>query len=299
MPARRDSVRAAVEAVIAESTEKPAEVIDESSVGGGCINEARVVSLACGRRFFVKQNPAPLPMMFEREAEGLAALAAVGAIRVPEPIGTAPSGVTPFIVIEYVEPGRPGTGFFREFGRQFAALHMQSTAQQFGFEHDNYIGSTDQPNAWAETWVEFWRERRLAFQMDLARKNGLSDKAMDRLSDSLMDRLDEFIDEPNESPCLLHGDLWGGNYLVDGQGQPVLIDPACYYGRREADLAMTMLFGGFDQDFYRAYEEAFPLAAGSETRIDVYKLYHLLNHLNLFGGSYRGGCMAILRRLVG
>ena len=132
--------------------------------------------------------------------------------------------------------------------------------------------------------------------MALARRNGVGDAAMQRAGARLMERLEELIGEPNEPACLLHGDLWGGNYMTDTRGEPVLIDPAAYCGRREADLAMTRLFGGFDARFYRAYEEVWPLGDGAEERLEIYKLYHLLNHLNLFGGGYHGSCMAILRR---
>jgi fructosamine-3-kinase len=291
-------LESAVEKLIEEKTGRPARVATTGAAGGGCINDARVVRLEDGRRYFLKSNPHPLPGMFPREAEGLEALANVGAIRVPRPVGTGgeEEGEIPFIVMEYVSGGSPKNGFHETFGRRFALLHLQSRQDRFGFDRDNYLGSTPQPNSWKDNWVEFWREHRLGFQLDLARRNRLSDPDFDRRGKILLDRLDELIGEPEEPACLLHGDLWGGNYLADSEGEPVLIDPAAYYGRREADLAMTMLFGGFGRDFYSAYEEAWPLAEGSETRLEVYKLYHLLNHLNLFGGSYYSGCIGILRR---
>ncbi len=147
--------------------------------------------------------------------------------------------------------------------------------------------------------MDFWRSHRLGFQLRLAREHGVSDDELDRLGDRLMDRLDAWIDLSDEPACLLHGDLWGGNYLSDENGDPVLIDPAVYYGHREADLAMTRIFGGFEPAFYRAYEDEWPLPPGSEDRLPLYELYHLLNHLNLFGRSYRGRCVGILRRYVG
>ncbi len=206
----------------------------------------------------------------------------------------------PFLVLEAIDTGRRGEGFFETFGRRFAELHRKATGERFGFERDNYIGSTPQPNRWSDDWCEFWRRQRLGFQLDLARRRGLSDRTLDRLGDALLERLDELIGEPAEPPTLLHGDLWGGNgnYMVDEEGAPVLIDPAAYFGRREADLAMTRLFGGFDARFYAAYEEVWPLSPGAETRLDVYKLYHLLNHLNLFGGGYRSSSIDVLRRLT-
>ena len=288
----------AVEELITQVTGKEARIGGSGGVGGGCINTAEVVRLKDGRRFFVKSNPAPLPQMFEREAEGLAALAKPGVIRVPRPLGTGggQDGIPPFIVMEYIETGQRNGNTLREFGRQFARLHQETRSTRFGFEHDNYLGSTPQPNGWMDDWVEFWRERRLGFQLELARKNKLSDPRMEKAGEQLMTRLDEVIGQPAEPACLLHGDLWGGNYLIDSEVHAVLIDPAAYYGRREADLAMTLLFGNFGSDFYQGYEEVWPLADGSKTRLDIYKLYHLLNHLNLFGTGYRSGCMQILER---
>ena len=287
-----------VERLIGEKTGQPAAIKNAGGVGGGCINSAQVLQLEDGRRYFLKSNPAPLPRMFECEASALERMAAVGAIRVPRPIATGgeAQGVTPFIVMEHIPGGSSASHFQETFGRQFAEFHKSSPHDHFGFEEDNYIGSTPQPNGWLDDWVEFWRERRLGFQLQLARKNGYSDSTMDKLGDRLLDRLDEIIAQPEEPACLLHGDLWGGNYMVGENGEPVLIDPAAYYGRREADLGMTILFGGFSSDFYAAYEEVWPLEEGSRERLEIYKLYHLLNHLNLFGTSYKGGCMQILRR---
>ncbi|MBE7559576.1 fructosamine kinase family protein [bacterium] len=292
-----ERLNGALEAAIERATGRPARIACSAPVGGGCINDARRVELSDGRVYFVKSNSDPLPGMFEREAEGLAALAAVGAIRVPVPVCTGGGdGVTPFIVMEYIETGAHGPCFFEDFGRRFAELHKKSAGERFGFAHDNYLGNTPQENAWCDDWVEFWRERRFGFQLRLGRTRRQFDASLERLLVRLMDRLPEYIGQPDEPACLLHGDLWGGNYLSDSSGRPVLIDPAVYYGRREADLAMTLLFGGFDRRFYAAYQEVWPLADGSEARLDIYKLYHLLNHLNIFGGSYRSGCMAILSR---
>ncbi len=288
----------AVADLLEEKTGRYSPVAAAVSIGGGCINAAACVELRNGRRYFVKSNPAPLPAMFEREAEALGAIAAVGAIRVPNPVGHGGGvdGVSPFLVMEYIEPGTPSPGFQAELGRRFAEHHLRSRHDRYGFEHDNYLGSTPQPNGWSDDWVGFWRERRLGHQLRLARDSGRADAAVAKLGERLMERLSGLIAEPQEPACLLHGDLWVGNFMCSRDGEPVLIDPAAYYGRREADLAMTMLFGGFSRAFYAAYEEAWPLADGSSERLDIYRLYHLLNHLNLFGAGYRGGCLEIMKR---
>ncbi|HSR70269.1 MAG TPA: fructosamine kinase family protein [Acidobacteriota bacterium] len=293
------SLENAVEDAIAQATGKRSAIRESAGVGGGCINAARRIELEDGREFFLKSNADPLPGMFEREAEGLEALAeAAGELRVPEVIavGGGRRGAAHFIVMEHIPTGHPAGDFFRRLGRGFALLHQESGAERFGFEHDNYIGSTPQPNGWMEDWVDFYRRRRLGFQLELACQKGHADDQMMQLGRRLLDRLDEYIAQPDEPPCLLHGDLWSGNYLCDDRGRPVLIDPAVYYGRGEADLAMTRLFGGFDSEFYAAYHEVRPRRDGHQARSDLYQLYHLLNHLNLFGRSYLSGCLRILRR---
>lgn len=300
------SLYSAVEDLIHRETGEQASIVGGRAASGGCINQAQVVELADGRCYFLKSNGAPLPGMFEEEARGLAALASAATLRVPQPVGTGGGieGVPPFLVTEAIKTGVPGPRFFEDFGQGLAELHSAAPPhrgpenQGFGFPADNYLGATPQPNTWHHDWVEFWSCERLGHQLKLVRQKGLNDPTWDRLGDRLLDRLDDYLREPAEPAALLHGDLWGGNYMVDPSGAPVLIDPAAYCGRREADLAMTCLFGGFDARFYAAYEETWPLAPGSEERLAVYELYHLLNHLNLFGGSYRSGCLNILRRLA-
>jgi fructosamine-3-kinase len=204
----------------------------------------------------------------------------------------------PFLLIEMITNGKRGRSFEREFGAALARLHQQTRADAFGFAHDNYLGRTPQPNAWHNDWVAFFAERRLGHQLQLTRQRGLATRAFERDLAQLIGHLDQWLAEPAEPPCLLHGDLWGGNYLVDEHGAPVLIDPACYYGRRETDLAMTQLFGGFGGAFYEGYEAVWPLADGADERLAIYQLYHLLNHLNLFGASYLSQCQEIVARFV-
>lgn len=305
------ALRAAVEAALAARDGRAAEVVADRPVGGGCIHDSRLVELADGRRLFLKSDAGVPADLFEREAEGLAALAAAGAIRLPrDPLpgrvgGGGGAAEEPlFLLMEAIPAGRPGPGFFADFGRRFAALHRATARSpadggRFGFEHDNYLGGTPQPNPWTESWTAFFRDHRLGHLLRLARRRGRSDGALDRLGDRLLDRLDRWLDLPDEPACLLHGDLWSGNFLADEAGAPALVDPAAYRGHREADLAMTRLFGGFAPDFYRAYEEAWPLPPGHEERLPLYQLYHLLNHLVLFGEGYRGRCVEILRRYAG
>ncbi|MDT8322429.1 MAG: fructosamine kinase family protein [Xanthomonadales bacterium] len=270
-------------------------------VGGGCIAAAAIASFADGSSVFVKRA-AGVGGLFECEAEGLRALASAGVIRVPEVLAVS----TDALVLERIHPGRKGPGFAAYFGRRFAALHRQR-GKACGFAHDNFIGATPQPNRplagpWEEvsaedgsSWPQFFLQRRLRYQVRLAAKRPPGG-TLGTLLDRAEPRFRELLSASIEPPALLHGDLWSGNYLVDEHGRPCLIDPAVYYGHREADLAMTRLFGGFDADFYAAYEEAWPLARGAAERLPVYQLYHLLNHFNLFGGSYYEQSRRILER---
>lgn len=300
------ALRQAIERAVAEATGREVRIAGDRPVGGGCIHDARLLELDGGARLFLKSNRDAPADLFPREAEGLRALAAPyekGAIRVPaDPIAGEVEDGPQFLVMEAIETGARKRGFFESFGRRFARLHRETVRDgeaPFGFDHDNYLGSTPQPNPRTAIWVDFFREHRLGHQLRLARSNRLSDPELDRLGDRLLDRLEEWLDLPEEPACLLHGDLWSGNYLADAAGEPVLVDPAAYHGHREADLAMAKLFGGFDRAFYAAYEEEWPLPPGSLERVEIYQLYHLLNHLNLFGRGYRGQCLAILRRFAG
>ncbi len=267
-------------------------------VGGGDINNAaRVETASHGEagdaRYFVKWNTAPLPRMFEAEARGLKLLDSAHALRIPRVIALIDQ--PPALVLEWIDVGANKPAASEALGRGLAQQH-RSSAPTYGLDHDNTIGSNPQCNTPTRSWIEFYRDRRLGVQRDLARQRGhlTSDRA--RRLDRVMNHLDRWIDENAVTPALLHGDLWGGNYLIDAQGQPVLIDPAVYYGDREAELAFTELFGGFSARFYAAYNEAWPLDRGYADRRDLYNLYHLLNHLNLFGEGYGGSVDAILRR---
>jgi fructosamine-3-kinase len=198
----------------------------------------------------------------------------------------------------YLDSGRRVTGFDEELGRGLAELHRSTDPRGFGFEADTYCGTTLQPNAWAPDWIAFYRDRRLAYQIELAGETRGFDAAAMRDFDALLERLDEFLDA-SQPPSLIHGDLWSGNLHVGPDGHPGLIDPAAYFAHREAELGMMRLFGGFSQRVYDAYVEAWPLAAGWRDRLELYELYHVLNHYNLFGGGYGSQAVSIARRWVG
>ena len=249
-----------------------------------------------GRRWFVKSSASAPPDQFPTEAEGLLALAEAGALRVPR--HPTAGGPPPFLLMEGIATGTRGPEFAEELGRGLAELHRRAPGERFGFARDNYLGATPQPNGWLDDWETFVRERRLQPQLESIRRKGLGDAELDRLGDRLIARLGALLAGPDEPPCLLHGDLWSGNVLVGEGGEPVLVDPACWYGRREAELGMMLLFGGFPARCYDAYHEVWPLADGWRRRAKVFVVYHLLNHVNLFGRGYRDSCVAALRELV-
>lgn len=284
---------AAVEAAIAASTGADFQIRSSRSMGGGCINQAWSIE-GHGQRYFVKTNRAELVDMFEAEAMGLKELESAHALRVPHPITTGADKGESFLVLEFVELGGHGDPARMGLG---LALQHQRTDKKFGWFRDNTIGSTPQPNAWRNDWIVFLRENRLGYQLKLAERNGLSER-IPTLGERLITQLEDFFPGYYPIPSLLHGDLWGGNAAFAISGEPVIFDPAVYYGDREADLAMTELFGGFGSSFYSAYREAWPLDPGYTTRKTLYNLYHILNHANLFGGGYIGQAESMLQRLL-
>jgi protein-ribulosamine 3-kinase len=265
------------------------EVAQVQPVAGGCINNGALLKTGTAASFFLKTNTRTPPDMFEREAEGLRALQVGGGPHIPAVFLVGPD----FILLEDLAPARRVGDFWERFGGQLAALHSH-TFSSFGFDHDNYIGSTPQPNPWTANGYQFFAEQRLGFQAKLAFERSLLDRQELKQVEKLAQRLPDLL--PEQPASLIHGDLWGGNALADAAGQPALIDPATHYGWAEAELGMTRLFGGFPDEFYRAYEQARPLPPGLGDRLPVYNLYHLLNHLNLFGAGYHGQVQSILRR---
>ncbi len=271
-------------------------------VYGGDINQAARIE-AGGTPYFVKWSDGAPPAMFPAEAYGLRLLRAPGAIRVPEVVaqGDADGDCPAYLVLEWIETGsRRGDrdAAMERFGTALAALHRVE-ADAHGLDRDNFIGRLPQPNTPAPSWSAFYRDRRIGAQVALARRLGRLPARRADLLERLMARLPDLLDDTISPPALLHGDLWGGNYLLDDAGEPVLIDPAVYYGHREMDLAMSELFGGFSPRFYDAYHAAYPIDPDYEERRALYQLYYLLVHLNLFGESYGGRVDSIAARYAG
>ena len=261
-------------------------------VAGGCIHRCFMLE-GGGRRYFAKTNDRSALDSFAAEAEGLAALAEAGA-RVPVPLCRGQAGERAFLVLEHLE--LRGNGDYAALGRTLAAVHSVH-GETFGWRRDNYIGRTAQLNRRSPSWSDFWCEARLRPQLELARKNSLGKDLVER-GERLAEALPRLLSQHAPAASLLHGDLWSGNTGFLADGAPVLFDPAVYWGDREADLAMTELFGGFPQAFYSAYAEVAPLSEGYSVRKTLYNLYHVLNHANLFGGGYAAQAKAMIERLL-
>ena len=287
-----------IEAAISTATGKTFHIDKQSHVGGGDINTAMKISGASsnnvGKDYFLKLNSASLLGMFEAEAAGLSDLAAAGAIRVPESVCTGISGSQAFIVMECLDLA--GRGSMLAFGEQLAQMHRH-TKDQFGWHRDNTIGSTPQINDWKDDWLSFWAEHRLGYQLELATTRGIGPSAI-KTGEKLQARLEDFFPGYQPEPSLLHGDLWSGNYGFLSNGEAVIFDPATYYGDREADLAMTELFGGFGGEFYAGYNANWPLDEGYKIRKTLYNAYHILNHFNMFGGGYGSQAESMMGRLL-
>jgi len=283
-----------VASAIQDATHRPFTLGKSKPVGGGSINEAYRIEGADGSHYFLKLNDARHLPMFSAEAAGLDAIAATNTIRVPRAIAHGSSDRQSYLVLEHLDLTLRGNA--RMLGEQLAALH-RCAGSRFGFEQNNFIGTTPQANAWSNDWVTFWRENRLDFQLRLAAENGYGGQ-LQRLGEKLSEALPAFFADYTPLPSLLHGDLWSGNHAYLADGTPTIFDPAVYYGDRECDLAMTELFGGFHADFYASYRAAYSLDAGYATRKNLYNLYHILNHANLFGGGYAGQAELMIKQLL-
>lgn len=286
----------AIASEISNATKSVFTTARHAAVGGGCINTASVLSGKDGRRYFVKLNDAARVVMFEAESEGLAALAAAGGVRVPQPVCAGQTHSHAYLVLEHLELNGGNKRAAEQLGAGLARQH-RAQGNYFGWHRDNTIGSTPQTNTPHQDWVAFYRNHRLGYQLELAQRNGYGG-SVQRLGEQLLAGLEAFFGSYRPVPSLLHGDLWGGNHAATRNGEPVVFDPAVYYGDREADIAMTELFGGFDARFYDAYRAAWPLDSGYAVRRQLYNLYHVLNHLNLFGGGYGGQAEHMMRALI-
>ena len=289
------SLQDAIARAITQATGKVFRPEGRRGVSGGDINTAELLE-GGGRRYFVKLNDATRLAMFEAESEGLTEITSSKSVRVPQPICLGTHDGQAFLVLEYLDIVRSAGKSEELLGRQLAAMH-RSTTNEFGWRRDNTIGSTPQINTAEHDWVTFYREHRLRFQLELAARNNPGGNLL-RRGERLLEKLPAFFANYQPSPSLLHGDLWGGNHAALRDGTPVIFDPAVYYGDRETDIAMTELFGGYSTGFYAAYNEAWPLDAGYRVRKNLYNLYHVLNHFNLFGGGYGGQGERIIEMLL-
>ncbi len=262
-----------------------------SSVGGGSIANSQIIETKSGKKYFLKTGFNN--SMFVNEANGLIELQKANCITIPKIIAADKQ----FLLLELITSGSRRDDFWNLFGKQFAHLH-RFTNESFGFYEDNYIGSTPQMNIASNrektNWAEFYFNKRLLFQFELAEKNGYATKEFIRAFSVIETKTDQILKGSEEPPTLLHGDLWSGNFMTGSIGDPVLIDPAVYYGHREADLAMTHLFGGFSNEFYNSYLKIYPLKEGWEHRQNIYLLYHVLNHLNIFGMGYYSQALRLM-----
>lgn len=269
------------------------QVESSRSVSGGCINQGYAVT-GNGLTYFVKINQASQVAMFEAEAFGLKQMLLTRTIRVPEPICWGIAENSSYLVMEWLEFGRGTTQAWEEMGRKLASMHKAGGSDKFGWERNNTIGSTPQINTWTENWADFFAEHRIGYQLHLAKRKGGNFPDYSQVVEIVKD----FLADRTPEPSLVHGDLWSGNAAVLETGEPVILDPATYYGDREVDIAMTELFGGFPAAFYRGYNEIFPLDEGYGQRKTLYNLYHILNHFNLFGGGYGSQANQMLGQIL-
>ena len=272
---------------IQDATREDFELVTTDPVGGGCIHTALKLTgdTPDGKRtYFAKVNDADKKAMFAAEAEGLGAIANAGAVRVPKVVVQGDDEDESWLVLEWLDLVPLGAKSGARLGEALAAQH-RAAQEKFGWARDNFIGATPQPNGWSDDWLAFWREKRLHAQLRFAAHNRLPSRMIDR-GERLLADCEAFFRDYRPGKSLLHGDLWGGNAAALSDGMPVVFDPAVYVGDREADIAMTELFGGFPREFKAAYAAAWPLDTGYPVRRDFYNLYHVLNHANLFGAGY-------------
>ncbi|WFE69556.1 fructosamine kinase family protein [Thiomicrospira sp. R3] len=277
---------------LAESLDTPLVIKHIHPVSGGDIHQAWCLETNQGR-LFLKVNHLGSAPLFQAEADALNVIQQTQTLRCPKVIAQGQTDQQAWLLMDYLTLSTKGNDFVR--GQQLAAMH-RITHSQFGWPTNNFIGHTYQQNRWHSNWVAFYREQRLMAQLDLAKQQGAPARLITKGQD-LCDQLERFFTHYQPRPSLLHGDLWGGNSAFDRQGNPVIYDPASYYGDRETDIAMTELFGGFSQAFYQGYNQAWSLDRGYAQRKDLYNLYHILNHFNLFAGHYAQQAEGLIDKL--
>jgi fructosamine-3-kinase len=265
------------------------------SIGGGCINTAYLLDTGTAS-YFIKLNRPALIDMFEAEAIGLSEFSEMDCVKVPTVICSGATTEHSFLVLEHIQLGSLRGQASAVLGEQLANLHTHAKPY-FGWHRDNTIGSTEQVNTREHNWIGFWQQHRLGKQLDIAARQGYRGRLQEQ-GQKLLEAIPLFFSNYNPDPVLLHGDLWGGNAATDDAGNPVIFDPATYYGDRETDIAMTELFGGFNSDFYHAYQSVYPLDIGYKTRKTLYNLYHIINHVNLFGSGYLGQAESMIGQLL-
>jgi protein-ribulosamine 3-kinase len=291
--ASKNSLLSCISQCLSETLGEPVDAQWIRTLNGGDINHAALIRSG-NSNWFLKYHQNPPEGMFEAEMQALTEIATQGVIRVPAPIACGNDGNTAWLVLEHLEL-RPH-GQASELGEQLAAMHSV-TYERYGWTQDNYIGSTPQCNTLCANWAQFWRDNRLKPQLAMAKAAGFGGTLTDK-GERLLDSMEQLMDGHQPAASLLHGDLWAGNKAFTSQGQAVIFDPASYHGDRETDIAMTELFGGFEPAFYAAYNAYCPLPDGYQLRRDLYNLYHILNHLNLFGGAYLSRCEHMISDLL-
>jgi fructosamine-3-kinase len=295
-PALDPALAAAIIATLGEASGTPFVIEQATPASGGCIHQAWHIE-GKDRRYFVKTNSIAAAAMFDAEADGLVALEHAGQLRVPRKVGAGETATEAFLILEHLDLRGLDRDGGAQLGERLAAQHRDAPPDAaYGWHRDNFIGATPQANQSHRTWAGFFANERLRPQLALASTNGMERDLRDK-GENLAERLGAFFLDYRPQASLLHGDLWSGNVAQLANGTPVIFDPAVHRGDREADLAMAELFGGFPESFYAAYRSAWPLDAGYETRKTLYNLYHILNHFNLFGGSYLGQARRMIEKL--
>ncbi len=278
---------------LTDFTGEGVEIQNLGIIGGGSINDARRVDTSHGT-FFAKINDAEaFPAMFEAEVHGLTFLAEHSNFEIPKPVGHGETSGSQWILMQFVDRASPAADYWENFGKGLAELHKKTNVK-FGLDRENYLGNLQQKNGYMDTWAGFFAEHRIAPQLKMARDQNYASTEMVRLLEKLMGRVDRYF--PVEPPAAIHGDLWTGNFCTNHKGEATIFDPSAHYGHREMDIAMSKLFGGFDERFYEAYNAHYPLEKDWETRLPIANLYPLLAHLNIFGETYASQIMNILRK---